>query len=279
MICAKLMNHDLFQRGKHQYTVGEFSHIDEIAMCERGFHASKRPTDILHFGYMNSMTAWLVEVKGDIIEADDKLCCSDLKPIVPASLEALIDLQQQAGGNNRYSVARFADDYSTVCAREVFVKGDTNVRVHAQRGWVQLGDYARVDLKGHSLVTGGNNSVVNCNYNSNIGVGDNSYIVTNARTDSSLIVCGELCNVDIGLINRASKCIVKAGKNTVINAIPVAAQPQIYISGVDFPENTFVFISHEGVDLITDQRKAKRITKALLYNKLVLRGGDSNGNW
>jgi hypothetical protein len=66
--------------GDLTWEIGKWEHVDgKIVLCQNGLHSSKSPLDALNYVYGEVLAK--VEIKGKIIEGDDKEVSSDMRII------------------------------------------------------------------------------------------------------------------------------------------------------------------------------------------------------
>ncbi len=63
--------------GDKTWVVGQWEKEDKIDICNRGFHASKTPSQA--FSYVQGEILAIVEVRGESIVQDDKECWSEMR--------------------------------------------------------------------------------------------------------------------------------------------------------------------------------------------------------
>ena len=77
-ILYKSLPKDMSPNG-HLFKVGKWYKEDNISICNRGFHASKRAIDAM--GYVNCEVLAKVEVRGESEKQEDKQCWSEMRLI------------------------------------------------------------------------------------------------------------------------------------------------------------------------------------------------------
>lgn len=75
-------------QGSFEYKLGEWMHVNNVKMCDSGFHLPRRIRDVEEYGNwfdstLFNNTPYLVDVKGECIISldDDKFVVSDIKLI------------------------------------------------------------------------------------------------------------------------------------------------------------------------------------------------------
>ena len=76
----------------YQYILGNVHKFDgKIDICKSGFHASKNPMDAMRYHDLYESRFFVVDCRGDIIEQEDKLVCSEIEILSELTLKEWID--------------------------------------------------------------------------------------------------------------------------------------------------------------------------------------------
>ena len=78
------------ENGNHTWKLGEWYHEDEIELCSKGFHACKKPHEVLKFIYGNRL--FIVEARGKTIysrKGDKKFVSTDMRLVKELPLKEI----------------------------------------------------------------------------------------------------------------------------------------------------------------------------------------------
>lgn len=289
VIAYKGFNSDLTCRGL-QYKIGEkYSCDEEIILCEKGFHACKKPLDVLIYYSKPNSRYCTVEQSGEIITSvyNSKQVSSEIKIIKEIGLDGLVKAEvehlKETTKNNETNEVIIISEYGGACINSVRGFATIYSRGYGAKIYSGGGDA--------KIISDGNNAIINSEGSSDeiysIGcfariysIGDNAKI--NANAHSKIFSTGDYAQIftsgtGVEVYSMGYHSVINCqGDNTIVRAkkgswitltewkmiggvLEVSCVKTEYVDGERIKEDTFYTIRNgEFVELYLFSSNAKK---------------------